>query len=220
MLAVFALARAGDTFAVSTASSASLLAVGPAYLALAAGLSPTAAAFRVHLLLALLLLSAAGVAACTARQHEADWLRRLRAVRHSRQEERNADEILALMLPPAIVAKLKSGGNSDLRFANSFPLASVLFVEIVNFAALSALLDPTGSSPPFFPVLSFLLPSFHPSSHSTTPPFEQTDKPELVDMLNTVFSAFDALVEEHGAYKVEVRGHGLGDVRTGRRVRV
>ena len=54
-------------------------------------------------------------------------LHRLSTILRARNEERYADEILALMLPQTIVEKLKKAGDADARFAASFPETSVLF---------------------------------------------------------------------------------------------
>ena len=52
-------------------------------------------------------------------------------------EEASADWVLALMLPKAVIAELKFGSR---HCAAQFKEASVLFIEISDFAALSATL--------------------------------------------------------------------------------
>ena len=98
----------------------------------------------------------------------------LATVLSSVQEEHASDELLSLMLPPSIMSTLKAGEGADMRFADSFEEACILFVEIAHFARLSALLEPA----------------------------------DLIDLLNTVFTAFDDLVADPsiGAYKVETIG--------------
>jgi class 3 adenylate cyclase len=78
------------------------------------------------------------------------WLASLHAVRRRRaarrhftsmtllaKEERRADWVLALMLPHSVIQLLKSGSN---HCAATFKEASVLFIEIADFGALSATL--------------------------------------------------------------------------------
>ena len=97
----------------------------------------------------------------------------LRALDAAEREETQADELLDLMLPADVIALLKSSGRADIRFAAAYESTSILFVEICNFASLSALIPPH----------------------------------DLVEMLNTVFTAFDGFCAEiGGVYKVETIG--------------
>ena len=60
---------------------------------------------------------------------EITQLHQLATILRARNEERYANEILALMLPRSIAEKLKKAGDPDARFAAAFPETSVLFGE-------------------------------------------------------------------------------------------
>ena len=125
--AIVALSRA-TVYGVSTATSWVLLLVPALYVVIAVSMDTARAQFLdVHLLRTLLLLATVGVKAAHVRQREREQLYRLATLMRWEKEERDADAILALMLPHSILATLKHGGRSDQRWANAFPDVSILF---------------------------------------------------------------------------------------------
>lgn len=101
-------------------------------------------------------------------------------------------ELLRKLLPDQVIARLLNG---QTLIADHLPSISVLFCDgasLFTFAtrAPAAAHSCDSSSP----VVGFT--SLAASVHTT----------DLVVMLNELFSAFDALMESHGCYKVEARG--------------
>lgn len=85
------------------------------------------------------------------------------------REREKSDRLLLNVLPEAIAERLKQG---PAVIADSFPEATVLFADIVDFTALSARRAPG----------------------------------EVVELLNEVFSRFDALAARHGLEKIKTIG--------------
>ena len=86
-----------------------------------------------------------------------------------RRQRKRSELLLLNVLPQLIAERLKRGQK---KIADSFPEATVLFADIVNFTPLSSQIAPI----------------------------------ELVELLNKIFSAFDALVEQHDVEKVKTIG--------------
>ncbi len=86
-----------------------------------------------------------------------------------RRQRKRSELLLLNVLPQLIAERLKRGQK---KIADSFPAATVLFADIVNFTPLSSQVSPI----------------------------------ELVELLNSIFSAFDALVEKHHVEKVKTIG--------------
>ena len=61
------------------------------------------------------------------RQREKDHLEHLSVQVRWEKEERELDTILSLMLPPSVIATLKSGGAAEMRFAREYRDVSILF---------------------------------------------------------------------------------------------
>ncbi|WP_448573881.1 adenylate/guanylate cyclase domain-containing protein [Trichothermofontia sp.] len=86
-----------------------------------------------------------------------------------REQRQLAERLLLNILPPSIAMRLK---QAQTTIADSFPTATVLFADIVDFTVLSA----------------------------TTAP------EEIVNLLNTIFSMFDRLVDRYRLEKIKTIG--------------
>ena len=98
-----------------------------------------------------------------------DITERKRAVDELTQQRTLSERLLLNVLPQAIAQRLKQGATI---IADSFPEATVLFADLVNFTEISARTSPV----------------------------------EVVNLLNTIFSSFDTLVEKHKLEKIKTIG--------------
>ena len=168
---------------------------------------------EVHLPRALVLFVVILLGITIAREHELAWIAHVENVQAARAEEAKADALLALTLPPAMVARLKVGGWGFCLTCSSF------FFPFLSFGRLATRpqCSPLGS---FLPSPLFSNPQGSGRSdarfatmHSDVSVLfveicrfgelsTMMHSTELLAMLNIAFSAFDECVQDSGAYKV------------------
>ena len=95
--------------------------------------------------------------------------RELAFIDELRVEKSKTEALLLNILPGTIVSRIRSG---DTAIADSFPDATILFADLVDFTSLAAKCSPS----------------------------------RIVDLLNTLFSAFDALAKELKLEKIKTIG--------------
>ena len=132
---------------ISTETSWTLLSFPLVYIAAAYGLGAPGTFYPVHMLHFFILMLVVCVVMWSLREEELSGLRHVRLMDTMREQEMQSDEILALMLPSEVLAKLKESRSTDplllRRYADGFEAASVLFIEIQagNGLGPSSLLD-------------------------------------------------------------------------------
>ena len=95
--------------------------------------------------------------------------RELAFIDELRVEKGKTEALLLNILPGTIVSRIRNG---DIAIADSFPDATILFADLVNFTTLAGKCSPA----------------------------------RIVDLLNTLFSAFDALAKEFKLEKIKTIG--------------
>jgi adenylate cyclase len=113
------------------------------------------------------VLLGARIGACLERKRLRD--RELAFIDELRVEKGKTEALLLNILPETIVSRIRKG---DIAIADSFPDATILFADLVDFTTLAGKCSPS----------------------------------RIVDLLNTLFSAFDALVKELNLEKIKTIG--------------
>ena len=113
------------------------------------------------------VLLGARIGACLERKRLRD--RELAFIDELRVEKGKTEALLLNILPGTIVSRIRNG---DIAIADSFPDATILFADLVDFTTLAGKCSPA----------------------------------RIVDLLNTLFSAFDALAKEFKLEKIKTIG--------------
>ncbi|CAI2347078.1 unnamed protein product [Caenorhabditis sp. 36 PRJEB53466] len=103
-------------------------------------------------------------------------------------EKKKADVLLGRMLPKQVAERLKQGQTVE---PEGFDQVTVFFSDVVKFTQLAAKCSPFQAR-------------FSLKSTRETGVFFL----KVVNLLNDLYSNFDAIIEEHGVYKVESIGDG------------
>ena len=127
-------------------------------------------------------------------------------------EKEKVEELVCRMLPKQIVDDLKLGKNVK---AESFDNVTIFFSDIVGFTRICS------QSTPLQVCISFCV-SVHPFQSCTgTQPLSLSlslslspflphapsfPLPQVVDMLNDLYTLFDSIIEDYDVYKVETIG--------------